>query len=193
MPRKLKQPSPPGPDDLLRLLAELKFSTLATELHEVLRWAGAEQPDFTTFLARALTIERDGRKERRLERLLRRARLRTAPLLDDFNFSIRAKLSGRAIKELGRCRFVDEGRNVLCLGKSSTGKTHIAKAIGRNACLLGKKTYFTVASELLDELIAAEEEGTFRRLWKRYVRCDLLILDEAGYAPFDKRHANLLF
>ncbi len=181
-----------GPD-LLALLRELKLSTLVREIKGKLAWAEREAPSYTDFLRRLLADEIAGRRERRLERLLRAARLKDAPTLDDFDFSIRPKLSAKAVKELARCEFIDEGRNVLCLGKSSTGKTHIAKALGRNACLLGKTTYFKITAELLDELFAAEADGSFRKAWRRYVNADLVCLDEIGYSAFDKRKANLLF
>jgi len=196
MPRKQAGAASPDGSELPKLpglLRELNLLTLADGLDELLRNAERTQPSYTDFLARGLAHELAGRSERRLGRLLAAARLKDAKTIDDFDCSIRPKLSPKALKELARCAFVEEGRNVLCLGNSSTGKTHIAKALGRNACLLGKRTYFRVAIDLLDELYTAQHDGTFRRVFGRYVRADLVILDELGYAPIDKDRANLLF
>jgi DNA replication protein DnaC len=193
MPRSAAVPPASDGDALPRLLRELKLLTLARGLEDLLRESERAQPSYSDLLARALAHELAGRKERRLDRLIAAARLKDAKTVDDFDCSIRPKLSPKLLKELARCAFVDEGRNVLCLGKSSTGKTHIAKALGRNACLLGKRTYFRIAIDVLDELYAAQHDGSFRRVFGRYVRADLVILDELGYAPIDKDRANLLF
>jgi len=180
-------------ETLQKVLSELSLKTVLSDLDSFLDWGEREAPGYSRFLERILTEELRGRKERRLENALRQARLKNAPSLDDYDFSIRPKLSAKAVKELATCRFVDEGRNILCLGKPSTGKTFIARALGRCACLRGLSVQAKVTADLLDELHAAEIDGSARRIWQRYVRCRLLILDELGYLPLDERKANMLF
>jgi DNA replication protein DnaC len=82
---------------------------------------------------------------------------------------------------------------VIFLGKSGTGKTHLATSLGIEACKQGFRTRFVTGCGLVNELVEAQEERNLSRLLKRYAGYDLLILDELGYVPFSKLGAELLF
>ena len=88
---------------------------------------------------------------------------------------------------------IKECRNVIFLGRSGTGKTHMATALGIEACKNNFRTRFVTCYGLVNELIEARQQRTLQRLIQRYVRYDLLILDELGYIPFSKEGAELLF
>ncbi|MBF0319991.1 MAG: ATP-binding protein [Nitrospirae bacterium] len=99
----------------------------------------------------------------------------------------------RLFRELTREDYIKERRNAIFLGKTGTGKTHMAIALGIEACKNNFRTRFATCYALVNELIEARKEKMLQRLLQKYVRYDLLILDELGYVPFSKEGAELLF
>ena len=97
------------------------------------------------------------------------------------------------VLELARCEFIDRRENVLALGNSGTGKTHIALALGLAACQKGYRVRFTTAASLVHELLEARDEKRLLRFQKQLAKQDLLIVDELGYVPLSKTGAELLF
>ncbi len=116
-----------------------------------------------------------------------------APNLESFDFSVRPQLSAAAVREVATCRFVEERRNVLLVGRPSTGKTTIAKALGHAACLKGHSVYYASMADMLGELHAAKADNTYRKAFRRVVQPALLILDDAGFAPLAGEPAAELF
>jgi len=194
MARNTRRPPAPDPrDELIQLAIDLDLTALAEHLPSLLTRAEKECLSYTDFSLEMLRAEISARRERRLERSLRRSHLGTIEGLDGFDFSLRPQLEPRVVKELLNCRFVEERRNVLCLGKPGLGKTRIAKAVTHAACLAGYSTLFVGAAEMLEHLHAAHADGTFKRALRRYVKPSLLCLDEFGYEPFDARATTYLF
>jgi DNA replication protein DnaC len=99
----------------------------------------------------------------------------------------------RLFRDLAGCSYIYERRNVIFLGRSGTGKTHMVTALGLEACRNNFRTRFVTCYGLANELIEAREERVLQRLLQRYSRYDLLILDELGYLPFSKEGSELLF
>ncbi len=97
------------------------------------------------------------------------------------------------IKELTTGEYIKNKQNIIFLGKSGTGKTHLATALGMEACYQGVRTRFVTGCGLVNELIEARDEKSLRRIIKRYFNYGLLIIDELGYVPFSKGGAELLF
>ena len=113
--------------------------------------------------------------------------------LETFDLEAVPELDIRVFRELISCEYIREQRNVIFLGSSGTGKTHMATALGLEACKNNYRTRFVTCYGLVNELIEAREERDLQRLLKRYGRYELLILDELGYIPFSKEGAELLF
>jgi DNA replication protein DnaC len=180
-------------DELARLAVELDLTALAEALPELLRHVEQEGPSYSEFARSMLQVERDARRARKLARGLKRSRLGVVEGLDGFDFSLRPQLEPRVVKELLNCRFVEERRNVLCVGRPGLGKTRIAKAIAHAACLQGHSTLCVVTAEMLEDLHASLADGTFHRALRRYTKCALLVADEFGYEPFDREAATHLF
>jgi hypothetical protein len=97
------------------------------------------------------------------------------------------------VKELMRCAYLDNRESVILIGNPGTGKTHVATALGGEACGRGKRVQFWKVTELITHLIEAREERQLARMKKQLARLDLLILDELGYVPTSKLGAELLF
>jgi DNA replication protein DnaC len=128
-----------------------------------------------------------------LKRRIREARFPLLKPLETFDLSAVPELDIRLLRELISCEYIRDRRNVIFLGGSGTGKTHMATGLGLEACKNNYRTRFVTCYGLVNELIEAREERDLQRLLKRYSRYDLLILDELGYIPFSKEGAELLF
>ena len=188
-----RTPAPNPTEELTQLAIDLDLTTLAHNLPALLERAETDSPSFTDFGLQMFHAEVNARKTRRLERSLKRSHLGPVEGLDGFDFAARPKLAPRVVKELLGCRFVAEHRNVLCLGRAGLGKTRIAKAIAHAACLADYSVLCVRAEEMIEELHASHADGTFKRAFRRYVKPQLLLLDEFGYQPFSSEATNHLF
>jgi DNA replication protein DnaC len=113
--------------------------------------------------------------------------------LETFDFEAATGLDARLITELSSCEYAQKSRNVIFMGKSGTGKTHLATGLGMEACKQGIRTRFVTGCGLANELIEARDEKLLGRAVKRYAGYGLLIIDELGYVPFSKEGAQLIF
>ena len=113
--------------------------------------------------------------------------------VDTFDFLVLPPLNKPLVLELARCEYVDRRENIIALGNSGTGKTHIALGLGLAACQKGLSVGFTTASALVHELIEARDERRLLQLQKRLAGLKLLIIDELGFVPLSKIGAELLF
>ncbi len=184
----------PDPLEELRwILVELNLTALARELPSLLAHAEQSGLAYSDFLRHALDVERDARAGRKIERRLRWSRLGPHVSLEGFDFSARPQLSPQVVRELLNCRFIEEKRNVILVGRPSTGKTTVALAIGHAACQLGYSAYYVSMEEMLLALHASHADRTYRKLFRRIERPDLLILEDAGFSSIDRDGANELF
>lgn len=174
-------------------LKALTLSTIARGLESRLRQAQESGAGYDEFLLDLTTDELQARAESRLTRRVREAKFPLLKTLEEFDFNAVDGLDIRLIRELSGCDYIKERRNIIFLGRSGTGKTHLATALGVDACKNNYRTRFISCYALVNELIEAREERDLQRLIQRYARYDLLILDELGYIPFSKEGAELLF
>jgi DNA replication protein DnaC len=134
-----------------------------------------------------------GRERRMIERRIKAAKFPATKSLDSFDFKAIPSLNKALTMELARCEFALRRENVIALGPSGTGKTHIALGLGLAACQKGLKVRFTTAAALVHELVEAVDERRLQRLQKTLASQDLLIIDELGFVPLSKTGAELLF
>lgn len=174
-------------------LKSLKLPTFLREHDKLARQCAAEGLDHVRYLARLAELELIERERRKVERRIKDARFPAAKTLDSFDFAAIAKLNKMQVLELARCEWITRRENVIALGPSGTGKTHVAIALGLAACQQGLSVGFTTASALVSEMMEARDERRLLRLHKQMAGYRLLIIDELGFVPLSKTGAELLF
>jgi DNA replication protein DnaC len=174
-------------------LKALKLSTMSSRLEAHIRQASETQQSYEEFLLGLTDIELQVRADNRLKRRLKEARFPLMKTLDTFQFEKAVGLDARHIRALCTGDYIRQHHNVILLGNSGTGKTHLATSLGVEACKQGFRTRFVTGCGLVNELVEAQEDHVLSRLVKRYAGYDVLILDELGYVPFSKLGAELLF
>jgi DNA replication protein DnaC len=162
-------------------------------LEPQLRQARERSLDYGDFLLSLTEIELEARTENRLQRRLSEAKFPLLKTLNTFDYHAAPGLDRRLLHQLASGEYISRQRNVIFLGKSGTGKTHLATGLGVEACRLGIATRFVSGCGLANELIKARQGHTLSRLIQRYARYGLLLLDELGYVPLSKEGAELLF
>jgi len=174
-------------------LKALKLSTMAGGIEVHLRQARETGIGYDEFLLELTAFELQARGENRLNRRIREAKFPLMKPLETFDLNAVPNLDIRLFRELAGCDYIQERKNIIFLGRSGTGKTHMATALGVEACKNNYRTRFVTCYGLANELIEAREERQLQRLLQRYSRYDLLILDELGYVPFSREGSELLF
>jgi DNA replication protein DnaC len=174
-------------------LKTLNLSTLARNLEGFVRQARETGIGYDEFLLNLTITELQARADNRLNRRIRESKFPLLKPLETFDLSAVPDLDVRLFRDLAGADYIREHRNVIFLGRSGTGKTHMATALGIEACKNNFRTRFMTCYGLVNELIEARQEKTLQRLLQKYARYDLLVLDELGYIPFSKEGAELLF
>jgi len=149
--------------------------------------------DYQHYLLRITELELLDRERRATERRIRQAKFPVVKTMDSFDFLAIPSLNKTLVLERARCEFLARRENVLLLGNSGTGKSHIALALGLAACQRGHRVRFTTTAALVSELIEARDEKKLLRFQKQIASYELLIVDELGFVPLSKTGAELLF
>ncbi len=174
-------------------LKALKLPTFLREYDKLARQCAAEGVAHTGYLLRLAELELLDRERRLVERRIRQARFPATKSLDSFDFAAIPALNKLLVLELARCEYIARRENVIALGNSGTGKTHVALGLGLAACQKGLAVGFTTAAALVHELLEARDERRLLRLQKQLAAYQLLIIDELGYVPLSPTGAELLF
>jgi len=178
---------------LVHHLKQLKLPTMLREYASVAATCGRENDSFETFLLRLCERELVDRQQRATERRIKAAKFPALKTTESFDFTVQPSINEALIRELLSGEFIDRRENVLLIGNSGTGKTHLATALGLAACQEGRKVRFFGVTTLVTQLLESREDRRLERLLNQLSRQDLLILDELGYVPFTKTGAELLF
>ena len=174
-------------------LKHLRLPTFLREYDKVSRQCAAESVDYPRYLLRLTELELLDRERRACERRIHQARFPVVKSLDTFEFLAIPSLNKAMVLELARCEFLLRRENVLLLGNSGTGKTHLALALGLAVCQRGHRVRFTTAAAMVHELLEAKDEKRLLRYQKQMASYELLIVDELGFVPLSKSGAELLF
>ena len=179
---------------ITHLCAELKLERIATDYPALAQKAVTDEASFAEFLERLLTHEAGFRQERCRQTLTRMACFPALKTLETFDFAFAHGVPKAQILELASLAFVERTENVVLLGPSGVGKTHLAIALGYRASQSGIKTRFITAADLMLQLVMASRQERLKEYLSRVVLGPrLLIIDEIGYLPFGRDEANLFF
>jgi len=174
-------------------LKTLRLPTMLREYDKVAQQCATDAVDYPRFLLRLVELELLDRDRRAVERRIKAARFEVVKTFDTFDFLAIPSLNKQLVLDLARCDYIDRRENVLALGNSGTGKTHIALALGLAACQKGYRVRFATAAGLVHELMEARDEKRLLRIQKQLAGYQLLIIDELGFVPLSRTAAELLF
>lgn len=180
-------------EDLTQILRRLSLGFAAQHYETMAQDAARDQLTHVDYLRRLAEGEDAARYERSVQRRIKRAMLPVVKTLEQFNWSWPTKINRVQIQELFRLRFIEQNANAVFIGGVGLGKTHLAAALAHTACLHDVPTLFVSAVDIVNTLSAAQATHNLHKALKTYVSPRLLVIDELGYLPMDKRGADLLF
>jgi DNA replication protein DnaC len=183
----------PMEERVVNALKRLQLTHLRETLASVLSEAAKGDWTYLEFLDRILQREVDSKQGKRVRMGLQIAHFPSVRTLEAFDFSLQPSVDERLIQELATGNFIAHGEAILLLGPPGVGKTHLAIGLGRKVVERGHTVRFTTATALLSVLAKAESEGSLSEKLTEFSKPKLLIVDELGYLPFERRAAHLFF
>jgi DNA replication protein DnaC len=174
-------------------LKQLKLPTFLAEYEKQAHECAQAGVDHVRYLLRLAELELIERERRMVDRRIRAARFPVVKGLDSYDFTARPSLNKMLVMELARGEYILRRENIIALGNSGTGKSHVALALGLAACQRGMAVGFTTAAGLVHQLMEARDEKRLLRLQTQLAAHKLLIVDELGYVPLSPTGAELLF
>ena len=193
LPLPLPEPEDGSTRMLQEQLAYLKLPTVIDQFSGLAQKASTENWGYLHFLCVLIEMEYNLKRQRAIERRVANAHFPVIKSLAQFEWSWPKKIPETLIKDLFRLQFIKRKENVVFLGGVGVGKSHLAIALGYHAAVNGKKVLFTNTIDVINALILAKKSGRLKLELNRYIKPDLIILDELGYLPIDKAGADLLF
>lgn len=179
---------------IAHLCEQLKLGRIGTDWPHLAQSAASEESSFADFLERLLRVESEARAERVRQTLMKLATLPTVKTLEQYDFGFACGAPRTQINELASLAFIERAENVVLLGPSGVGKSHLAIALAYRAVMAGIKTRFITAADLMLQFATARAQGRLKEYFNRAVIGPrLLVVDELGYLPFGREEANLLF
>ena len=170
-------------DELIPILKKLRMSGVLQSLEARTRQAVEDDLSHSEFLYHLLHDEVERREAKQLTLRLGRANFEHQKSIEDFDFAFNPNVPKAKVLELATCAFVQKRENILLVGQTGVGKSHLAQALGHRACLAGHLVLYTSAHRMLTQLRAARADNTYDRKLLRYTKPDLLILDDLGLKP----------
>ena len=183
----------PQLERVTRHLTRLKLVATRERLDALLQEAARKELGFMDFLDLVLSEEAQSKDLKRTRMGIQIAHFPVVRRLEDFDFSLQPSIDQKLIRELETGRFIANGENVLLLGPPGVGKTHLAIGLGRKVVEHGASALFVPALGLVAQMMRAESEGRLEERLTQLTKPKLLIIDELGYLPFERRAAHLLF
>jgi DNA replication protein DnaC len=179
--------------ELHSLLKALKLSGILDHLDVRLMEAQNNELSFSELLAMILTDEMEARRNRKLQRLIKRAHLDPGKTLESFDYSFNPSINAMRIHELAKCQFIERAENVFLLGPTGTGKTHLAQALAHMACRQHLVVDFYSFHALFATLTRADLASTLDRLIASLSKSDLLVIDDFAFKKMDQKTAEWLY
>jgi len=180
-------------NQVINNLQKLKLDKMSTYLSTYLDEINKNNISFIDALFNLTEKEIEFKEQRASEFNIRIAGFPFIRTLDEFDFDFQPSINKKEILDLATLRFIEEKKNILLVGSTGVGKTHIATAIGIEAAKKRVSTYSISCHDLITKLTTAYQENRLKDALKTFNKYKLLIIDEIGYLPVDKNGANLLF
>lgn len=177
---------------LQKKLKKVKLSGMAEALDQRLMEAEKNSMDYTGFLAMLLDEEIELRSRRKVDRLLSQAHFGARQCLEDFDTSLSTGLSSTLLRELATCRFIDSSQGVIINGPPGTGKTHLARGLGHNACRSLRSVRFFKFNELFD-LLQKLLDNEDSKHWRKLVGHELIIIDDFAFRRITQTQSEQLY
>jgi DNA replication protein DnaC len=174
-------------------IQQLKLPGMLDTFQQRLHAASVERWSYSTFLDMLLSDELDRRSHRQLQQRLGKSYLPPDKTLESFDFSFNPQIPAPLIRELATCKFITEGQNIFLLGPSGTGKSHLAEALGHEACRKGFDVLFHRCHKLFEWIRNGYGDGSYKRRLERVVKVPLLILDDFGLQTLSEEQQEDLY
>ena len=174
-------------------LDALRLPFIKEHYHEIARAAADKGLSHVSYLEQLIEGESLLKQDRCVKRRISQAHFPILKTLDQFNWSWPASINRLQVQNLFRLQFIGEHANVIFIGNTGLGKSHLSVALGHTACLEGYPVLFTTALDAVNNLLAASKAGNRKQELQKYIKPAVLILDELGYLALDKTAADLLF
>ena len=155
--------------------------------------AAERQASSIDFFADMIAAEVGARRERAVNRKIKKACFPSPKTLASFDWTAPEKINRELVQYLFRLDFMDRKENVVFIGQPGTGKTHLMTALGIHACGVGKDVLFAQAIDIINDLAEVAGQPEYNQRFRKYRTPDLLCVDEIGYLPIDERGADLFF
>lgn len=174
-------------------LKEFKLVDIRNRYNELIEAAIEKDLGYKEFLVSLLNAEEEGKKQRRTQRNIKAACFEGLKTIEEYDFGFHKYQNMQKIKELSTLQFLCRNENILFIGKTGVGKSHIATGIGMKACEEGKKVLFVNALELINNLSKSAADGNLKESLTKLSKIDLIIIDELGYLKMDREKESIFF
>lgn len=174
-------------------LEYLKLSHIRENYDSMVAEAAKKQTTHMDFLSSVIASEANARQERAANRRIQQARFPVVKTMEEFQWDHPKKINRDLVRHLFNLKFIEQHANIIFLGGTGLGKSHLATALAYHACSQGRSVRFETAINVINRLDSAQKTGNLGQAMRSYTSPELLCLDELGYLPIDQRGADLLF
>lgn len=180
-------------DKLEALLRSLNLKSFVRNYKDFAEKAHKQKLNHVAYLAELVQVESTERQSRKVERLIKGAKLPRGKTLDGFDLSKQPSLSPGRLKELAQGDFLDLCENLLIFGIPGAGKTHLSSSLAREWCLRGRRIFYTTAAMLVQELLVAKRDLKLNEMIKKLDGFEALVIDDISYVPYTRDETDVLF
>lgn len=180
-------------ETIKRQLRELKLAGIGNSLEVRNEYAIKNKLSYLEFLEILLEDEFNNRRDNNFKKRLARAKFPVIKKLEDFDFKFQPSLNEKEIYDLATCSFIKRHENIVFVGQTGTGKTHLAIALGFKVILASYKVLYTTVDEMITQMNISKADSTYYRRLKYFLEPDLLIIDEFGFKKLNQNYVENFF